>query len=92
MLIQPGTGKIRALAIDRPYGTGPGHTTVDYAAETQYDGGTGVQTGSSSKIFTLITALKQAVPFGFSQAIVSPSVVGPYYNCQGNFAGRLQRA
>jgi membrane peptidoglycan carboxypeptidase len=87
VLIQPGTGKIRALAIDRPYGTGPGHTTVDYAAETQYDGGTGVQTGSSSKIFTLITALKQGVPFGFNQAIVSPSVVGPYFNCQGNFAG-----
>jgi membrane peptidoglycan carboxypeptidase len=87
VLIQPGTGKIRALAIDRPYGTGPGHTTVNYAAETQYDGGTGVQTGSSSKIFTLITALKQGVPFGFNQAIVSPSVVGPYFNCQGNFAG-----
>ena len=87
VLIQPGTGKIRALAIDRPYGTGPGHTTVDYAAETQFDGGTGVQTGSSSKIFTLVTALKQGVPFGFNQAIVSPSVVGPYFNCQGNFAG-----
>src|SRR5208282_94942 len=46
VLIQPGTGKIRAIAIDRPYGTGQGHTTVDYAAETRLDGGTGVQTGS----------------------------------------------
>jgi membrane peptidoglycan carboxypeptidase len=84
VLIQPGTGKIRAIAVDRPYGSGPGETTVDYAAPTEYDGSTsGVQTGSSSKIFTLLTALNQGVPFGFSQAIVSPSTLGGYFNCQG---------
>jgi len=83
VLIQPGTGRVRAIAVNRPYGTGPGHTTVDYAVQQQYDGGTGVQTGSSSKLFTLLTALKQGVPFGFSQAIVSPSTISPYFNCQG---------
>ncbi len=82
-MIQPGTGKIRAIAVDRPYGTGPGETTVDYAVPTQYDGGTGVQTGSSSKIFTLLTALNQGVPFGFSQNVVSPSTIGGYTNCAG---------
>ena len=86
-MIQPGTGKIRAIAVDRPYGTGPGETNVDYAVPTQYDGGTGVQTGSSSKIFTLLTALKQGVPFGFSQAVVSPTTVAPYYNCKGQQTG-----
>jgi membrane peptidoglycan carboxypeptidase len=86
-MIQPGTGKIRAIAVDRPYGTGPGETTVDYAVPTQFDGGAGVQTGSSSKIFTLLTALKQGIPFGFSQSVTSPSTVGPYYNCQNNFQG-----
>jgi membrane peptidoglycan carboxypeptidase len=83
VMIQPGTGRIRAIAVDRTYGSGPGQTTVDYAVPTPYDGGTGVQTGSSSKIFTLLTALKQGVPFGFSQAIVSPSSIGPYFNCEG---------
>jgi membrane peptidoglycan carboxypeptidase len=84
VLIQPGTGKIRAIAVDRPYGSGPGQTTVDYAAPTEYDGSTGgVQTGSSSKIFTLITALKQGIPFGFNMSVVNPSVVGPFTNCQG---------
>jgi membrane peptidoglycan carboxypeptidase len=82
-MIQPGTGRIRAIAVDRTYGSGPGQTTVDYAVPTPYDGGTGVQTGSSSKIFTLLTALNQGVPFGFSQAIVSPSSIGPYFNCEG---------
>jgi membrane peptidoglycan carboxypeptidase len=87
VLIQPGTGKVRAIAVDRPYGTGLGHTTVDYAVNTPFDGGTGVQTGSSSKIFTLLTALEQGIPFGFSQQIVSPSVIGPYFDCHGQFAG-----
>jgi membrane peptidoglycan carboxypeptidase len=82
-MIQPGTGRIRAIAVDRAYGNGPGETTVDYAVPTQYDGGDGVQTGSSSKIFTLLTALNQGVPFGFSQNVVSPSSIGPYFNCQG---------
>jgi membrane peptidoglycan carboxypeptidase len=88
VLIQPGTGKIRAIAVDRPYGQGAGETTVDYAAPTEYDGSTsGVQTGSSSKLFTLLTALNQGVPFGFSQAIVSPSSIGGYTNCQGQPVG-----
>jgi membrane peptidoglycan carboxypeptidase len=89
VLIQPGTGRVRAIAEDRTYGSnGPGQTTVDYAVETQYDGSTGgVQTGSSSKIFTLLTALKLGVPFGFSQAIVSPSSLGPYFNCEGQDTG-----
>ena len=46
VLITPGSGAIRAIAVDRPYGNGHGQTTVDYAATKQYDGGVGVQTGS----------------------------------------------
>jgi membrane peptidoglycan carboxypeptidase len=87
VLIQPGTGKVRAIAVDRPYGTnrGLGQTTVDYAVETQYEGSpNGVQTGSSSKIFTLLTALKEQVPFGFNLAWQSPDAVGPYFDCRGN--------
>jgi membrane peptidoglycan carboxypeptidase len=82
VLITPGSGAIRAIAIDRPYGNGPGQTTVDYAATKPYDGGVGVQTGSSSKIFTLLTALKQGVPFGFNMHVTSPSTLSGYYNCQ----------
>jgi membrane peptidoglycan carboxypeptidase len=87
VLIKPGTGAVKAIAVDRPYGNGPGHTTVDYAVPLKYDGGEGVQTGSSSKIFTLLTALKQGIPFGFSQSITSPSTIAPYYNCQGQPTG-----
>jgi len=87
VLIKPGTGDIRAIAVDRPYGNGPGQTTVDYAVNSQYDGGQGVQTGSSSKIFTLLTALKQGVPFGFNMPVTSPASLTGYYNCKGQPTG-----
>ena len=50
-------------------GPAPGQTEVDYAVNTQYGGVGGVQTGSSSKLFTLITALEQGVPFGFQLTV-----------------------
>jgi membrane peptidoglycan carboxypeptidase len=83
VLIQPGTGKVLAIAEDRKYGTGPHETEIDYAANTQYGGEQGVQTGSSSKLFTLITALEQGVPFGFQLTVPGNDTVSPYYNCAG---------
>ncbi|HTP17808.1 MAG TPA: transglycosylase domain-containing protein, partial [Streptosporangiaceae bacterium] len=90
VLIQPHTGKVKAIAVDRPYGNGPGHTTVDYGVDEQYGGSAGVQTGSSSKLFTLLTALKQGVPFGYSQAITSPSTLTGYDNCHGQPTGPFE--
>jgi membrane peptidoglycan carboxypeptidase len=87
VLITPGSGAIRAIAVNRRYGTGPGEDTLDYAVDSTYGGGAGVQTGSSSKLFTLITALEQGVPFGFNQSVVSPATITPYYGCTGQFAG-----
>jgi membrane peptidoglycan carboxypeptidase len=87
VLIQPGTGDVRAIAVDRPYGPGAGQDSVDYAVDAAENGGVGVQTGSSAKLFTLITALRQGVPFGFKISVSSPAVVGGYYNCQGQPAG-----
>jgi membrane peptidoglycan carboxypeptidase len=90
VLIQPGTGRVLAIAEDRPYGTGPGQTEVDYAVNSQYGGGAGVQTGSSSKLFTLITALEQGVPFGFQLTVPGTEVVSGYTNCAGAPVGYYQ--
>ncbi len=90
VLIQPGTGHIEAVAVDRRYGTGAGQDSIDYAADTAENGGAGVQTGSSSKLFTLITALKEGTPFGFSMHVVSPSDLGGYSNCHGQPTGPFQ--
>ncbi|HEY0934443.1 MAG TPA: transglycosylase domain-containing protein, partial [Trebonia sp.] len=83
VLIQPGTGKVLAIAEDRSYGTGNGQTEVDYAVNSQYGGGAGIQTGSSSKLFTLITALQHGVPFGFQLTVPGTDTVTGYSNCQG---------
>jgi membrane peptidoglycan carboxypeptidase len=85
VLIQPGTGYIRAIAVNRAFGTGPGQTTVDYAVNARYGASAGVQTGSSSKVFTLVTALKEGMPFGYHLRVTSPTTVGPYYNCRGGY-------
>ncbi len=85
VLVQPGTGKIKAIAVDRPFGNGRGQTTVDYAVGSHYGASEGVQTGSSSKLFTLLTALKQDTPFGFNLPYESPATIAGYYNCQGEY-------
>ncbi len=82
VLISPGSGKVRAIAVNRTFGT---QDSIDYAVNTQYGGGQGVQTGSSSKLFTLITALEQGYPFGHQITIKSPEFVGPYTNCHGGY-------
>jgi membrane peptidoglycan carboxypeptidase len=87
VLIQPGTGRVQAIAVDRRYGTQPGQDSIDYAVDRAANGGAGVQTGSSSKLFTLITALKLGYPFGFSMVAQSPAVVQPYRDCRGQQTG-----
>jgi membrane peptidoglycan carboxypeptidase len=86
-VVQPGTGQIRAIAENSPYGTGRGQTEIDYAVNTAYGGSAGVQTGSSSKLFTLITALKQGIPFGFTLHVPGSTTISGYTNCQGGPAG-----
>jgi len=46
-----------------------------------------VQTGSSSKIFTLLTALKQGLPFGFNLKYASPTTLTGYTSCKGQQTG-----
>ena len=85
VLIQPGSGHIMAIANDRSYGTGKNQTTVDYAVNN--GGGVGVQTGSSSKLFTLLTALEQGVPFGFPQTVPAVANLTGFTNCKGEPTG-----
>jgi membrane peptidoglycan carboxypeptidase len=90
VLIQPGSGRILAIANDRSFGTGKNQTTQDYAVNSKYDGGVGVQTGSSSKLFTLITALEQGVPFGFPQTVQASATLTGYTDCRGEPTGPYQ--
>lgn len=86
-VVQPGTGAIRAIAEDRPYGSKSGHTEIDYAVGTAYGGGSGVQTGSSSKLFTLVTALNQHYEFGWTANVQYSQTVSGFTDCSGAPAG-----
>src|SRR5215472_7651790 len=85
VLIQPGTGAVRAIAVNRVFGRQG--DDIDYAVNSPYGGGAGVQTGSSSKIFTLVTALEQGKPFGYTIKVKAPASVGPFSSCQGGYVG-----
>jgi membrane peptidoglycan carboxypeptidase len=87
VLIQPGTGKVRAIAIDRPYGTGKHQNLVNYAVGPQYDGSGGVQIGSTGKVYTMVTALLQGIPFGYSKTVGFSAEISGYTNCKGQTAG-----
>jgi membrane peptidoglycan carboxypeptidase len=58
--VEPGTGHIKAMAIDRPYATGNRHTKVNYAT----GGVQGFQAGSTFKAFVLAEAVRQGIPLG----------------------------
>ena len=75
----------------RPTAPGKGQTEIDYAVNTAYGGSAqGVQTGSSSKLFTLITALKQGLPFGFTLSVPGTETINGYTDCQGAPAGNYK--
>lgn len=85
VLVQPGTGRIMGMAENRPYGTGNGQTEINYAVNSHYGGtGFGVQTGSSSKLFTLVTALEQGIPFGYTDSVQHSMTVSGFQNCSGD--------
>jgi membrane peptidoglycan carboxypeptidase len=87
VLIAPGSGQVMGIAENRPYGTGSKQTEVDYGVNSQYGGLSGVQTGSSSKLFTLLTALQDGVPFGYTNTVQNSETVTGYTNCAGQPAG-----
>ncbi len=60
-VVEPGTGAISALAVNKPYGSGKGQTRVNLAADYDHGGSQGFQSGSTFKIFVLAAALKQGL-------------------------------
>jgi membrane peptidoglycan carboxypeptidase len=63
-LVQPGTGKVRAVAQSRPMGTNrrKGQTFLDYVVPAEYGDANGFQAGSTFKVFVLSAAIKEGIP------------------------------
>jgi membrane peptidoglycan carboxypeptidase len=88
-LIEPGTGAIRGLAVDRQLGPDKerGKTWINFAADASHGSSIGMQAGSTFKVFTLARALEEGMPFG--QRLMAPSRFQPkgYRNCKGQRVG-----
>jgi membrane peptidoglycan carboxypeptidase len=90
-MVEPGTGRIRAMAASKRFGRNSGDrkngpkTTFNLVADVEHGGGMGFQAGSTFKVFTLATALQQGWRFG--QGFETPGMLVPshgYRDCQGN--------
>jgi membrane peptidoglycan carboxypeptidase len=89
-MVEPGTGRIRAMAASKRFGRNPGNkkngprTTFNLPADVAHGGGQGFQAGSTFKVFTLATALKQGWKFG--DGFETPGELVPaqgYRDCAG---------
>ncbi|MFG1944520.1 transglycosylase domain-containing protein [Nonomuraea sp. NPDC048826] len=86
-MVEPGTGWIRAMAASKKVGPGKKggpRTTYNLVADIRHGGGQGLQAGSTFKVFTLATALKEGWRFG--DGFDTPGSLVPsegYRNCAG---------
>lgn len=58
-VVQPGTGRVLAMAVNRTYGSGPKQTTINLGVRAV------AHAGSTYKVFTLAAALQKKVPFSY---------------------------
>ncbi|MBE3008593.1 penicillin-binding protein [Microbispora sp. NEAU-D428] len=94
-LVEPGTGAIKAMASSRKFGTSKkkNEMSINVVADALHGGGTGFQAGSTFKMFTLVTALKEGYKFndGFN---VGSTYTAPSYSafkdCKGNSVGDIK--
>ncbi|MGH3095192.1 MAG: transglycosylase domain-containing protein, partial [Streptosporangiales bacterium] len=91
-MVEPGTGKIRALAVSRDFTTERNaekkELNVNTAVDAAHGGGNGVQFGSNAKAFTLAAALESGIPLGYE--INAPGSISNLYGferCDGSSAG-----
>ncbi len=61
VMTEPGTGAVRALALSRDYGKGPGRTEVNWALDATQSGSHGFQAGSTFKPFLLAAAAARGI-------------------------------
>jgi membrane peptidoglycan carboxypeptidase len=85
-IVQPGTGNVLAMAVNKPYGTGPGQTTIPLLTTAA------LQPGSTFKVFTLTAALAKGLPL--STSFYAPACyVSPIYHIGiGSGSGRTPEA
>ncbi|MQA93860.1 MAG: PASTA domain-containing protein [Streptosporangiales bacterium] len=84
-MVEPGTGRIKALAVSREYGEDKSRrqTQINFAADQKHGGNLGMQAGSTFKAFVLAAALDKNIPYG--ERIMAPhrEPYTGFTNCDG---------
>jgi membrane peptidoglycan carboxypeptidase len=86
-MVEPGTGKVRAVAQSRPMGRSKkrGESYINFVVPTAYGQSGGFPAGSTFKMFTVAAALKNGIDVG--QTYNSPRTIevpgGSYKTCEG---------
>ncbi len=88
-MVHPQTGEVVALAQSRLWGTkGKGKTTYNYAVDLKDGGTTGMQAGSTFKIFTIAAAMEAGVsPYQVLDASDDKSFAAGPWGCTDNYFG-----
>ena len=84
-MIEPGTGKILAMAVSRDFGSKKKkkQTVINLAADSAHGGGAGYSAGSTFKIFTLAAAIKEGIAVGSSIKSPNQVHVSGFTDCKG---------
>jgi membrane peptidoglycan carboxypeptidase len=81
-MVEPGTGRVRAMAQNRGYGNGKGSTFLNYAVDRQHGGSNGFQAGSTFKPFVMAAALKQGIPLSLRLPANDDMTIDGFENCR----------
>ncbi len=91
-LVEPGTGKVRAIGQSRSMGKKKGETYINFTVPRRYGDSNGFQAGSTFKMFTAAAALEDGIPA--SKSYNSPQTMriptGTYFDCDGNGTGQWE--
>lgn len=86
-MVEPGTGKVRAVAQSRPIGTDlkKGESFINFVVPTAYGQSGGFPAGSTFKMFTVAAALKNGVDPGqtFNAPRDLTMKAGDFFACNG---------
>jgi membrane peptidoglycan carboxypeptidase len=88
-MVTPQTGEVVALAQNREWGTkGAGKTTYNYAVDQKDGGTTGMQAGSTFKIFTVAAAFEAGLsPYTVLDSSDNKTFPAGTWGCDDNYFG-----
>ncbi|MBH5335792.1 penicillin-binding protein [Streptomyces pactum] len=87
-LVEPGTGKIRAMGQSRPYGFQENQTQINLSVDEAMGGGKGYQPGSTFKPIVAAAALERGVkPTKSYSSPYKMRYPSPVQTCEGSWRG-----